>query len=451
MQSPLLYGGVRFVDHPDPDNVMRLDQGALPMIMEMQRTGMRVNVDHLLKLSKQLDEEMEWINDDVNRMTGHPCHLGSPDQVAKLLFKDLSIPNKGIKLTDSGDREQVDSDVLEVLRDHHECIPLILEYRMRRTIQRNFCDPLPRKVNRETGRLHTRINPVRAATGRLASSEPNLQNIPIRTDLGREIRKAFVPSPGNCIGSVDASQIELRCVASIRNVKNMIAVYTDPEGDIHTQTALGVFQIDENRPDLKEFIASDEFQRKMRKPCKTINFLVVYEGSAPALRIQLIAAGADKEYWTEPKCEEAIYRWYQRYSEVREGLKRIEVNARKYEFVWDEFGRLRAAAGVKSVHKWVQSQTLREIGNHEVQGTAAGLLKLVMAEVYDEWARYWRKFGIKLLVPVHDEIVAEGPHDPLEDFLHYAGHVLKRIDKGFMKVPLDYGTAISELSWGHMK
>ena len=445
-----LYNGVRLVDRPSPNNIRRVDMGILPMVSTMMATGMRLDTDHLLNLKVQLTEEMEQLNEAVNSMTGFETDLNSPDKVAHLLFgaDRLAIKTKHkIKLTDSGKREQVDSDVLEVIRREHECIPLILNYRERSKLKSTYTTSLIRQINPHTHRLHTELVTAGTSTGRLASKRPNLQNIPTRTELGGEIRKAFIPKPGNWIGSIDMSQIELRVMASERNVTKMLQTLWD-EGDIHTETAIEIFDVDRNSDCWKDPVWLADFTQNMRKPSKNINFGIVYEISPSGLATLIATSGGDQNVWTEKKCEWVINRWYSVYPEVLQGSKLQGKRARETGYVWDALGRATPVPEFKSVHVWVVSQGQRRIANFHIQAFAAGILKLAMAEIYDEWERYWRHHGILLLVPVHDELLAEGPKDTLEDFLYFCGAVMEGCVP--LKVPIKYGIAMSEQSWGHM-
>lgn len=457
-----LYNGVRLVDRPCPNNVRRLDMGAIPAVIEMQRTGMLLDTTHLWKLGKRMEVEMAELNERGNEMTGYPCSFSSPDQVADLLFRKIGIRTKHkIKLTDSGKREQVDADALEIIRKEHPVIPLILEYRERAKLKDTYCDPLPRKVNRETGRLHTKISVTRTATGRLASSDPNLQNIPTRTELGAEIRRAFIPEAGNVYGSIDASQIELRVLASARRVTKMMDAFWR-DADLHTETAIEVFQRDRDKlyASIKESKGHGDcscavctmvakFRKEERMPCKNVNFGIVYDISAPGLSNLIVVSGGEQSYWTEPRCEEIIYKWYGVYPEVPAGAKVQHKRADRYGLVWDDFGRTRPVPEARSALPWIRSAGLRQAGNMHIQSFAAGILKLVMAEVWDEWVRFWHKYGIKWLMQVHDELIFEGPVDVMRDFLEYCGYVMTECVQ--LLVPIKYGTAISEESWGHLE
>jgi DNA polymerase I len=421
--------------------------GVLPMLSKMMETGMRVDTNHLLQFKDQLTDEMAQLNEACDLLSGYPTDLSSPDQVADLLFNPSKLgirTRHKIKLTDSGKREQVDSDVLEVLRNEHEVIPIILDHRERAKLKSTYTTSIIRLINPSTGRLHTDLLSTRTSTGRLASKGPNLQNIPTRTELGKEIRKAFIPEPGNCIGSIDASQIELRCLASERNVGKMMDVLW-ADGDLHTETAIEVFQLDRDAPYWNDPVWVQKFRNEMRSPCKNVNFGIVYEITPPGLATLIAASGGDKDYWTDPKCEWVINRWYGVYPEVLEGSKEQGRRVRRTGMAWDAFGRWTEVPEFKSVHFWLVSQGQRRIANFHIQSMAAGILKLAMAEIWDAWVRYWYKH-VKLLVPVHDELLVEGKREPLEEFLYYCGSVLEHCTP--MKVPLKYGVGISEESWG---
>jgi DNA polymerase-1 len=438
--------------------------GILPAISTMMETGMGLDKDHLIRLKSRLTTEMEQLNEAANIITGFETDINSPDKVAELLFSPakLGIRTKHkIKLTDSGKREQVDGDVLEVIRNEHEVIPIIIDYRERSKLRSTYTTSLIRLVNPSTDRLHTELLPTRTSTGRLASKNPNQQNIPVRTALGKEIRKAFVPRPGNWIGSIDMSQIELRVLASERNVSKMMEVLW-AKGDLHTETAIEVFQRDRDqlyraisntklhppKCDCAECSMVLQFRNDQRSPCKNVNFGIVYEITPPGLATLIASSGGDKDYWTEPKCEWVIQKWYGVYPEVLEGSKLQGRRAVRTNMVWDALGRFTYVPEMRSVHTWIISQGKRRIANFHIQSFAAGILKLAVAEIHDMWESYWRKYGVELLILVHDELLAEGPKAVLEDFLYYCGEVFEHCCP--LKVPIGYGVAMSEQSWGHI-
>lgn len=457
-----LYNGVYLTDRPAPNNVKRLDMGTLSMISTMMRTGMRLDTGHLLRLKARWSEEMAELNEAANIMTGYETNLRSDDDVAELLFRKIGIKTRHrIKLTDSQKREQVDADQLELIRDAHPVVPIILSYRQLSKLVSTYTSSLIRLISPEDQRLHTEILTTRTATGRLASKKPNLQNIPIRTKEGALIRKAFVPEPGNCIGSIDMSQIELRVMASERNVPKMLQVFWD-DGDLHSETAIDVFNRDRQSIYLAEKLANDhgkdckcascamyaEFRWRQRMPCKNVNFGIVYEISPPGLATLIATSGGDQEYWTESRCEGVIAKWYDIYPEVLTGSKLQAQRARRFGMVWDAFGRVRLVPEVKSIHFWIVSQGLRQVANMHIQAMAAGILKLAMAEIYDGWREYgWDRF-IKILMQIHDELLFEGERRAMEDFLHWCGGIIEKCCP--LKVPIKYGIAISEESWGHL-
>ena len=339
-----LYGGVRFIDRPSPINVRRLDLGALPMIAAFHHNGIRVDVPYLQELEKDFRSRLGSIEFDIHSSLGssyqdfdgkkyQPLNIGSPDQVARLLFQHLRVQgNDRLQLTPSEKRETTSDDVLEKYRDRHPCVAGILDYRELDKLLGTYVLPLQQYALADPdSRVHTEFSVTTAATGRLASKNPNLQNIPTRSILGKLIRRAFIASPGNVLVSCDLSQIEMRWAAHLAQDPKMMQVFID-NLDIHDQTACLIFNRSlQEITDIKKRVKSGKatgaeeaiykyFTQFERLPAKTIGFGVLYgqtaQGLLDSILLSMDPAWSLEErakftaYWTLDRCEKLIEEWY---------------------------------------------------------------------------------------------------------------------------------------------
>jgi DNA polymerase I len=346
--------------------------------------------------------------------------MGSPAQLGQILFGRLALPSVGLKKGKTG--ISTAADVLEKLRDAHPIVPLIMEYRELDKLKNTYVDALPSMVKAD-GRVHTSFNQTGAATGRLSSTNPNLQNIPVRTQLGREIRAAFVAPEGRVLVAADYSQIELRIAAALAGDEAMIRTFK--EGiDLHQQTAAELFDV-----------PLEEVTKEQRSASKTINFGVLYGMSAHGLSV---ATGMDGK---------AAAGFIDRYFEVRPKLKEyIEATkqfAREHEYTATLFGRRRACPEIKSTNFLVRSTAERVAVNVPIQGTAADIYKLAMIRVAERLDD-----DCPLLLQIHDELIVEAPKakaGAVEELLRT--QMSNVIDVG---VPLAVGTAAGT-NWGELK
>lgn len=465
MISPRLYNDVRIVNRPDLQNAWRLDRGALPMVMSMERTGICIDKTHLVNLNKKLTGEMEELQSLFNKLTGHVTPIGSGDKLAELLFDKMGLKQPGTKQkwTKKKTRLAVDGDVLGTMRFMHDAIPVALDWKEREKLRSTYTLSLIAQVDRDD-RLHCDLNPFVTATGRLSSSNPNLQNIPVRTDLGTEIRKAFVPSRGNMIGTIDASQIEMRCHAHDSQCANMLDLFMRGE-DLYWGTAELMFDRTFSKQERKEGITENgrSFKDEYRFPAKTTTLGVSYDITAEGLLDQIWIAlsqslkkhpelfKSESAKWDIPRCDQMIVKFFKAYWEMLERRKQHHRTAFRLGYVFDMFGGIRLIPQVKSSLEWVQREGLRAAGNMPIQGAAAGIIKLFMAVVWDRLVNYWHKYGIRALMQIHDELLFEGPESPLRDFLLECQSILfNLIPMEYFLAPLESGTDIAE-SWGHIK
>lgn len=433
-------------------NCWRLDRGALPMCNEFERNGMRIDKTHLVKIHDQCVVEMADLAAKVQDLTGvKGLNLGSSEQLSDLIFKTLKLKNPGReKWTKSRTRLAADADVLKAMVSCHPAIKLILDWRERQKIKSTYTLSLIAQAD-DNERIHTDVSTTTTGTQRLASSKPNLQNIPIRTTLGREIRNAFVPRLGNKIGSVDASQIEMRMNAVDAQCRNLLMCFWSWD-DVYWQTA----EITNHREFSKEQRDSNEkccgpdgnrtYKQWYRQNAKVTALMVGYDSSAGGLYDQFLSYGIPG--WTEDLCSKAIVDYFNGYPELLSRRKEHHKRAYRHGLVWDMWGFIRYVPQVKSVFRGTVNEGLRQAGNLAGQGGAAGIIKLWMAVIWDEYVRYWKRHGIEMLMQVHDELVAEGPERVLNDFFAWCKDVLLNLlPYDFFNCPLESNYGVSD-TWG---
>jgi DNA polymerase-1 len=363
----------------------------VPVLASMEREGIAIDSATLKKYSAQLETEILAVDDEIQKLAGMPFNISSPKQVGDILFEVLKIAEKP-KKTKTG-QYATGEDILQKLIKKHPIIEKILEYREMVKLKNTYIDTLPEMVNEKTGRIHTSYNQVVAATGRLSSDNPNLQNIPVRSERGREIRKAFIPRDENhVLLSADYSQIELRIVASICGDKNMCEAFREGK-DIHTATAARVYGIPES-----------EVTKEMRYKAKSVNFGIIYGQGAFGLAENLgISRGEAKEL---------IENYFREYSGVKKYMDDMINFAREYGYVQTMLGRRRYLRDITSANGVVRGFAERNAINAPIQGTAADMIKVAMINVQKALEK--NNFATKLLLQVHDELVFDVPLNEVE-------------------------------------
>ncbi len=363
----------------------------VPVLAAMECEGIKIDSATLKKYSAELETEIVAIDDEIQKLAGTPFNISSPKQVGDILFEVLKIAEKP-KKTKTG-QYATGEDILQKLTKKHPIIEKILEYREMVKLKNTYIDTLPELVNEKTGRIHTSYNQVVAATGRLSSDNPNLQNIPIRTERGRQIRNAFIPRDENhVLLSADYSQIELRIVASICGDKNMSEAFREGK-DIHTATAARVYGIPEA-----------EVTKEMRYKAKSVNFGIIYGQSAFGLAENLnIPRGEAKEL---------IENYFREFSGVKKYMDDTINFAREYGYVQTLMGRRRYLRDITSNNGVVRGFAERNAINAPIQGTAADMIKVAMINV--QAALKQNNFQTKLLLQVHDELVFDVPLNEVE-------------------------------------
>jgi DNA polymerase-1 len=380
------------------EGTYRMDMAAIPMFERMQANGMLVDLAHFKELGEYMTFRMgeEVAKIDAICGTGPDFNPNSGDQVAPLLFKKLRLPHK--RMTKGGKRESTDDKTLESLRSSHRVVPCILDYREFSKVRDSFCTKLPKYVCSD-GRVRANLRVTRVSSGRLSATNPNLLAIPVRTELGKEVRAGFIAPPGMVLGSWDLDQIEMRVMADESQDKTMCGLFRRGE-DIHTATASWTFGCKQvNVKPIQRYAA------------KRIGFGVMTGITAMGLKDQMDMAGA--EGWDEQTCQEAIDAWFSIYSGAKSYMESCRAEARRYGFVRDRWGRIRYLPGVHSDIPRIKAEAERQSHSHKIQGGAQGIIKHAMAGIW-EWMQWWiseapdaGNIGIEPILQVHDELLFE--------------------------------------------
>jgi len=382
----------------------------IPVLMKMEMTGVCVDNDRLLSLSKTFSHEIERLEDQIYSQAGERFNIKSSQQLGHILFEKLGLPVQ--KKTRKKTGYSTDVNVLTTLAMEHELPALVLRHRELSKLKSTYADALRDLIHPETGRIHTSYNQTVAATGRLSSSDPNLQNIPIRTEEGKNIRKAFVPRKGWRLLAADYSQIELRILAHCSDDEILIKAFREDE-DIHTRTANEVFQV------FPEFITPE-----LRRQAKVINFGIIYGMSAFSLSKEL---GISRKM-----AQTYIDNYFRRYRGVKQFIDRTIEEARKTGQTGTLLGRVRRLPDIDSSNQNVRRFAERIAFNTLIQGTAADLLKLAMIRVDAEFQK--QKVKAAMLLTVHDELVFEVPPEELVTIENLVRNIMEHVWD--MKVPL---------------
>lgn len=367
----------------------QIEMPSMLALQRMERHGVLIDSHMLNRQSNEIGLRLMELEKQAYELAGQPFNLGSPKQLQEILFGKLGI--KPLKKTPSG-VPSTDEDVLQELALDYPLPKVLLEYRGLAKLKSTYTDKLPKMINSQTGRVHTNYNQAVAITGRLASSDPNLQNIPVRTAEGRRIREAFIASPGSHIVSADYSQIELRIMAHLSRDAGMLSAFANNE-DIHRATAAEIFGV-----------AKEAVDNEQRRYAKVINFGLIYGMSAFGLAQNLnIERSAAQSY---------IERYFARYPGVRQYMSETRELARQQGYVETIFGRRLWVPEINSANGNRRAGAERAAINAPMQGTAADLIKLAMIAV-DKWL-FEEKLQTKLIMQVHDELVLEVPDTELE-------------------------------------
>jgi len=385
------------------------------VLFRMERKGVLIDAEQLDAMSNDFAHQMLRLEEQAHREAGQPFNLGSPKQIAEIFFEKKGMPV--IKKTPSG-APSTDEEVLERLALDHPLARMLLDYREISKLKSTYTDKLPRMVNARTGRVHTTYGQATAVTGRLASNDPNLQNIPVRTPEGRRIREAFVAPKGNSIVSADYSQVELRIMAHVSGDRNLLRAFETGE-DVHRATAAEVFG-----RSLKEVTPEE------RRYAKTINFGLIYGMSAFGLAQQLGLERATAQAY--------IASYFTRYPGVLKYMEEVRKAARERGYVETVFGRRLWLPEIRSSNPARRGGAERAAINGPMQGTAADLIKLAMIAVQDWLDR--ERLGTSLIMQVHDELVLEVPEAELERVKTEVPKLMSGVAKLNVPLVVDFGS-----------
>jgi len=387
----------------------------VPVLMRMETQGICVDREKLARLSTSFKQQLGQLEHKIYDLAGEPFNIRSSQQLGRILFEKLSLPVQ--KKTAKKTGYSTDVEVLASLAEKHELPALVLQHRTLAKLKSTYTDALLELADPNTARIHTSFNQTVTATGRLSSSNPNLQNIPVRTEEGREIRRAFVPRQGWHFVSADYSQIELRLLAHYSDDAILIRAFEDDE-DVHARTAMEVFQV-----------MAPMVDAELRRQAKAINFGIVYGMSAFGLSKSL---GISRKM-----AQTYIDHYFARYSGVKQFIDRAIEEARNTQKTSTLLGRIRLLPEINSANRNVRQFAERTAVNTPIQGTAADLIKIAMVNV--DAALRDRRLESAMLLSVHDEIIFETPPDELEPIKRLAVEIMESVWD--LKVPLKVNVA----------
>ena len=401
--------------------IYQLEKSLAPIIAQMENNGIKIDIAYLKKLSRRVDEELLSLEKKIIVLAGEEFNINSPQQLSQILFTKLGLQIKGLKKTPGKVISTAASELVK-LKDQHEIIGLILRQRELQKLKTTYIDALP-KLAGSDGRLHTSFDSLGTTTGRLSSKNPNLQNIPIRTELGNEIRKAFVAEVGHKLLAADYSQIELRVVAHLAGDKEMIKIFKEGK-DIHTATAAEVLGI-------KEL----EVDKNSRRMAKILNFGVIY-----GMSIHGFAEAAGVEV---ARAKKFIKKYFEEFAGVAKYIEKIKQEAANDGFVQTLFGRKRFIPEINSSAWNLRQAAERMAINMPIQGTAADLLKMAMVEIVKRLP-----LSAKLLLQVHDELIFEVPEKEVPKIAKMVKEIMENIYQ--LSAPLKVDVETGD-NWGELK
>jgi DNA polymerase-1 len=398
-----------------------VEMALVPVLVAMESNGILLDTGLLRDMSLEMGRELLRLEKEIYSSVGHQFNINSPQQLGRVLFEDLRLPQS--RKTKTG--YSTEASVMEALRGVHPVIELILQYRQLSKLKSTYVDALPALINHRTKRVHTTFNQTGTTTGRLSSSDPNLQNIPIRTEMGNKIRKAIIAPPGAYLLSADYSQIDLRVLAHLSQDPSLITSFAQDE-DIHASTASKLLGIPEK-----------EVTSEMRRNAKTVNFGVIYGMSDYGL-----------EQATKLSREEAaqfIALYFEKYPKVKEYLEATKEQARRLGYVQTVLGRRRFLPEINSANRMVREAAERMAINAPVQGSSADIIKIAMINLYREMEK--RNLKSKMLLQIHDELLFEVPEAEVEEMKSLVGELMPRAFQ--LRVPVKIDTKLGK-NWAEM-
>ena len=394
----------------------RLERPLVYVLEEMERTGIKVDAKKLKDFSADFEKRMAELETHAHKLAGHEFNVGSPKQVGEILFDEMSLD--GGKKGKTG-AYSTSADVLEdLIIQGHELPQTILDWRQLQKLKSTYTDALVETINPDTGRVHTSFSQAVTSTGRLSSNDPNLQNIPIRSEEGRKIRQAFVADKGHVLMSADYSQIELRLLAHVADIESLKQAFADGQ-DIHAITASEIFDV-----------PMDGMDPMVRRQAKAINFGIIYGISAFGLARQLSIPRGDAQRYIEA--------YFERYPGIKDYMERTKKQAHDLGYVETEFGRKCHVRGINEKNQAVRGNAERAAINAPFQGGAADIIKRAMVRV--QHALDDAKLGARMLLQVHDELIFEVPEKEVEKTKSVVKDVMESAARLNVPLEVDIGT-----------
>jgi DNA polymerase-1 len=405
----------------------KIEQPLIAILEEMEVTGIKVNTKYLEKLSKEYHKRIKELEGKIIGLAGEVFNVASPKQLGTILFEKLNLKAKNQKKNKSGGYSTKESE-LEKLKDAHPIIDLILEFRMLSKLTSTYLDTLPSQAD-ENSRIHSKFSQMGAATGRMSSNDPNLQNIPIKTEEGKKIRNAFIAEDGFKLVSFDYSQIELRIAAFLANEPKLIEIFAAGK-DIHSGVAARVFKV-----------AEKDVDAEMRRKAKVINFGILYGMGVNALKTNLQSTREEAEYFYKE--------YFSTFTRLAEYLEEVKVFAKKNGYAETYYGRRRYFPLINSRLPYIASEQERMAINAPIQGTAADVIKLAMISISELIKKEKLEDKVHLLLQVHDELVFEIREDSVKEVCSKIKDSMENvISKSEMHgIPLIVNAKIGE-NWG---
>ena len=393
----------------------------MQVLAKMKERGIKLDLDWLADLSKKLGKRINQLIKEIHKLAGTEFNVSSPKQLSEILFEKLRIPTQNLKKNKKSGGISTAAGELEKMRGLHPIVDLIFEYRELTKLKSTYVDALPLLVAKD-GRIHTTYSQTIAATGRLSSINPNLQNIPIRTDLGNEVRKAFIAEKGKVLLSLDYSQIELRIAASLSNDEEMLKIFKSG-GDFHKATAARIFNVEESK-----------VSPNQRRDAKTINFSVLYGVSAFGL--------SERSDMSRAEAGEHIKKYYEAFPKLREFIDQMIAQAHKKGSITNPLGRIRYFPEINTPNFAVRSAAERQAVNMPIQSLAADIIKMSMIEIEKKYPEF------RMLLSVHDELVFEVDKNKAEDYAQKIKDIMESVYK--LKVPVVV-EAKAGVNWAEME
>jgi DNA polymerase-1 len=407
------------------DLFREVEMPLVEVLMDMEMAGVGLDTDELMQISRAMHQRIASLEKDIHHLAGHAFNINSTQQLGVVLFEELGLPAQAKTKTGYSTR----ASVLEGIRDLHPVVDLILEHRQLPKLKSTYVDALPLLLNLETGRVHTSYNQAGTVTGRISSSDPNLQNIPVRTEEGRQVRRAFVAQEGWLLLAADYSQVELRILAHISQDPNLLAAFARGE-DIHASTASTVFEVPLGA------VTSD-----MRRIAKTVNFGIIYGMGDYGL--------AQRTELSQDQARQFIANYFARYDRVKEYIEQTKAQAHEIGYVSTLLGRRRCFPELQATsraHAGMKRAGEREAINMPIQGSAADILKIAMVRLHRRLKE--RSLAAWMILQVHDELVLEVPREELDTAAGLVRSVME--DALVLDAPLKVDLAVGK-NWEQME